>query len=209
MGKNKETPNESAVDDYVRAIETLRGTADWFTLNVSSPNTPDLRKLQAPAAMRALVSQAVAAAGAVPVLVKLAPDFESGALEETVDAIVEGGAAGLIASNTTLTRNGLRDLEKAQEAGGLSGRPLTALATQTVRRVYSRTQGRVPLVGVGGIATADDAWEKLLAGANLLQIYSAMIYHGPTLAHDIHVGLQARMDAEGVRHLSDIVGQGN
>lgn len=208
VGKNKDTPNEAAADDYVMAIEILRGTADWFTLNVSSPNTPDLRKLQEPAAMRALVAEAVAAAGAVPVLVKLAPDFIAGALEETVDAILQGGAAGLIASNTTLTRPGLRDATTAAEAGGLSGRPLRSLATQTVRRVYAQTQGKVPIIGVGGIETADDAWDKLLAGADLLQVYSAFIYRGPTLLHDLHVGLQARMDAEGVRNLRELVGQG-
>ena len=207
VGKNKETPNEAAVDDYVAAIEQLRGLADWFTLNVSSPNTPDLRKLQAPGAMRALVEQSVAAAGPTPVLVKVAPDFEDDALEQTVDAVLEGGAAGVIASNTTLTRPNLRETARASETGGLSGAPLKHLATATIRRVYARTQGKVPLIGVGGIATAEDAWEKLLAGADLLQVYSALIFAGPGLAKELHLGLLDIMEGEGVKSLAEVVGQ--
>lgn len=208
LGKNKETPNEQAVDDYLTAIADLQGLCDWFTLNVSSPNTPDLRKLQEPRAMRSLVEQAVRAAGKTPVLVKLAPDFAPGELEATVDAVLEGGAAGLIASNTTLTRPHVAGHARAQETGGLSGQPLRELATQTVARVYARTQGRVPLVGVGGIATAEDAIDKLLAGANLLQVYSALIFEGPGLVRRLHLGLLEWMDREGVRDLAGIVGMG-
>ncbi len=208
VGKNKDTPNDAAVDDYVAAIEQLRGLCDWFTLNVSSPNTPDLRKLQEPAAMRARVAQSVAAAGATPVLVKLAPDFVDEALEQTVDAVLEGGAAGVMASTTTLTRPNLRDTVRAAEVGGLSGAPLKPLATAMVRRVYARTQGRVPVIGVGGIATADDAWEKILAGADLLQVYSALIFEGPGLAKALHEGLLDIMAREGVRTLGEVVGQG-
>ncbi len=208
VGKNKDTPNEAAVDDYVAAIEQLRGLSDWFTLNVSSPNTPDLRKLQQPSAMRALVEQSVRAAGATPVLVKVAPDFVDDDLEQTIDAVLEGGAAGVIASNTTLTRDNLRDTARAQEAGGLSGAPLKDKATQTIRRVYARTQGRVPVIGVGGIATADDAWEKLLAGADLLQVYSALIFQGPGVVKAIHLGLLDIMEREGVKSIGEVVGQG-
>ena len=208
VGKNKDTPNEAAVDDYVAAIEQLRGLCDWFTLNVSSPNTPDLRKLQQPSAMRALVEQSVQAAAGTPVLVKVAPDFVDNELEATVDAVLEGGAAGVIACNTTLRRTNLRDTARAQEAGGLSGAPLTDLATATIRRVYARTQGRVPVIGVGGIASADDAWDKLLAGADLLQLYSALIFQGPGLVKAIHLGLLDIMDREGVKRLGDVVGQG-
>ncbi len=208
IGKNKETANEAAIDDYLAAIEQLRGLCDWFTLNVSSPNTPDLRKLQAPETMRALVAQSVAAAGATPVLVKLAPDFVDDALEQTVDAVLEGGAAGVIASNTTLTRANLRETARASETGGLSGAPLKDLATATIRRVYARTQGRVPVIGVGGITTAEDAWQKILAGADLLQVYSALIFEGPGLARTLHEGLADILAREGVRSLADAVGQG-
>ncbi len=208
IGKNKDTPNEEAVDDYLAAIEQLRGLSDWFTLNVSSPNTPDLRKLQQPAALRALVEQSVQAAGTTPVLVKVAPDFVEDELEATVDAVLEGGAAGVIATNTTLRRPDLRDAARASEAGGLSGAPLKDLATQTIRRVYARTRGRVPVIGVGGITTADDAWEKLLAGADLLQVYSALIFHGPGLAKQLHLGLLDIMEREGVKKLGDVVGRG-
>lgn len=207
IGKNRDTPNEAAVDDYLDAIEQLRGLSDWFTLNVSSPNTPDLRKLQEPTALRALVAQSVQAAGTTPVLVKVAPDFVEGELEATVDAVLEGGAAGVIATNTTLRRSNLRDGIRAQEAGGLSGAPLKDLATQTIRRVYARTQGRVPVIGVGGIATADDAWEKILAGADLLQVYSVLIFEGPGVVKDLHLGLLDIMAREGVTRLADVVGQ--
>jgi dihydroorotate dehydrogenase len=208
VGKNKDTPNEAAVDDYLAAIEQLRGLCDWFTLNVSSPNTPDLRKLQEPSAMRALVEQSVRAAGNTPVLVKVAPDFVDDELEQTVDAVLEGGAAGVIATNTTLRRPDLREAVTAQQAGGLSGAPLKDVATRTIRRVYARTRGRVPVIGVGGIATADDAWEKLLAGADLLQLYSALIFHGPGIVEQIHLGLLEIMAREGVHALHEVVGQG-
>ena len=208
IGKNKETPNAAAVDDYLLAISDLRGRCAWFTLNVSSPNTPDLRQLQEPARLRDLVAQSVRAAAPTPVLVKLAPDFGAGELEATVDAVLEGGAAGIIASNTTLQRPGLGGGLYAGEAGGLSGAPLRALATQAIRRVRSRTAGRVPIIGVGGIATADDAWEKLLAGADLLQIYTALIYDGPGLVRTLHGDLLQRLEREGARSLSEVVGQG-
>lgn len=208
IGKNKDTPNEQAADDHDLAIERLRDLADYLVINLSSPNTPDLRALQQPAWVRALVRRAVQAARGVPVLVKLAPDFGPGELEAAVDAALEGGVQGFVVSNTTLARPGLRS-PLGGEAGGLSGRPLQPLALQALRRVRARTQGRVPIVGVGGIATGADAWQRLLAGADLLQVYTALIYEGPGLPGSILRGLLEILARHGVSDVAEVVGQGD
>lgn len=207
VGKNKDTPNERAVDDYVAAIETLRGVADYLVVNLSSPNTPDLRALQQPVHVRSLVRQGVAAAGQVPVLVKVAPDFATGELEASVDAALEGGAAGILACNTTLARPPALRSPNANETGGLSGQPLRDLATATVRRVRARTQGRVPIVGIGGIASAQDAYDKVLAGADLVQVYTGLVFHGPGLIPRIRTGLADLLARDGFRSVAEAVGQ--
>ncbi len=206
VGRNKDTPNDRAVDDYVAAIELLRERADYLVVNLSSPNTPDLRALQQPVHVRALVQQAVLAAGNRPVLVKVAPDFAVGELEACVDAALDGGAGGILASNTTLERPSTLRSPKAMESGGLSGRPLRDLATVTVRRVFSRTQGRVPVIGIGGIASAEDAYAKVLAGAQLLQIYTGLIYHGPGVVRRICAGLAELAAADGFATVAQAVG---
>lgn len=207
IGRNKDTANADAANDHASAMAALQGLGDWFVVNLSSPNTPELRALQAPDQVRALVAAAVAAAGGVPVLVKLAPDFEAGGLEATVDAALAGGAGGFVATNSTLQRPpSLRDRAGAAQAGGLSGAPLRALATEAVRRIYRRTRGCVPIVGVGGIDSAAAAYEKLRAGANLLQVYTGLVYAGPTLARTVLEGLGDLLSRDGLPDVSAAVG---
>jgi len=210
IGKNKTTPNEHAIDDYLRALELLGRFADWIVVNVSSPNTPGLRELQSPMAMRSLVGSLVKAApegrsgGPVPIVVKLAPDWEGDDLERTVDAVLEGGAKGLVATNTTLGRDGLRS-PAASETGGLSGAPLREVATSIIRRIRKRIGPDMALVGVGGIDSADAVWEMLEAGADAVELYTALIYEGPGLVRRIHRDLVARMEREGVGSLGEVV----
>lgn len=184
IGKSKVTPLEQAVEDYVSSIGALNGLADYFAVNVSSPNTPGLRSLQDAGPLQELLSAMVQEASA-PVLVKLAPDLADHALQEAINVATEAGAAGFIATNTTLRRDNIAasDRQFAMEAGGLSGGPLTAQALAVVRKVATATD--LPVIGVGGIMTADDAARMLDAGARLVQIYTGLIYSGPALIHRI------------------------
>ncbi|MSP59116.1 MAG: quinone-dependent dihydroorotate dehydrogenase [Myxococcales bacterium] len=206
VGRNRDTPNEAAEEDYRAAIGALRQVADYFVINVSSPNTVGLRALQNPSSVGALVAAAVAAAGGVPVLIKLAPDLEADALAETAAAALEGGAAGFVAANTTIGREGLAPSPATAEAGGLSGAPLRALATETVRRLYRATRGRVPILGVGGIFTAADAYEKIRAGASLVQVYTGLIYEGPGMVRRINRGLLRLLARDGLPDLTAAIG---
>jgi dihydroorotate dehydrogenase len=209
VGKNRETPNEEASDDYRRAIESLWPVADYFVVNVSSPNTPGLRDLQRPGSIQHVVGTAVAAAGGPgprrPVLVKVSPDLTDSELDETVAAIVDGGADGLVATNTTTGRIGLHS-PRAVEAGGLSGEPLRWRANDVCRRIYRRTAGRVPIVGVGGIFTAEDAYERIRAGATLVQIYTALIYDGPGAFGRICRGIVRLLERDRLSHITDAIG---
>ncbi|GGM14299.1 dihydroorotate dehydrogenase (quinone) [Deinococcus aerophilus] len=213
IGKNKDTPNEDAAADYRRCVEALGDVADAFVVNVSSPNTPGLRALQAAGDLEELV-RAVAQqveAGRVrhlrrpPVLVKLAPDLHPADFEASVEAVRRAGAQGLIISNTTLDRSGLGSLHRA-EAGGLSGQPLAAKSTALVREAYRLTGGHLPIVGVGGVFGAEDAYAKLRAGASLIELYTALIYGGPGVVRGLNRGLSALLARDGVRHLSEVVG---
>ncbi len=218
LGKSKLTPAEDAPADYAASLDLLHGFADYVTVNVSSPNTPGLRDLQATGPLGAILDaldevQARKAAGRAgaprPVLVKLAPDLEGEQVDAVVDLALERGLAGLIVGNTTLSREGLRSpAALTGEAGGLSGAPLRDRATALVERVARRARGRLVVIGVGGVFTADDAWDKLAAGASLVQVYTGFVYGGPGTARAIAGGLLARMDREGVAHVSEIVGSG-
>ncbi|MBO3741035.1 quinone-dependent dihydroorotate dehydrogenase [Actinoplanes flavus] len=180
LGKSKVTPLEEAVEDYLTSYRLLHPYADYIAVNVSSPNTPGLRNLQDSEAIAALLK---ALAGPVPVLVKIAPDLTETAIAELLEVCLEHGAAGIIATNTTLSRDGLAasDRHLASEAGGLSGAPLTARAREVVRFVHTESGGRLPIIGVGGIMSADDASRMFDAGAALVQLYSGFIYQGPDL----------------------------
>ena len=185
IGKNKDTPVEEATADYLTCVGALTGLADYLAVNVSSPNTPGLRSLQDAGPLGELLRAVVDAAGEVPVLVKLAPDLSDPALDEALDVALAAGVAGIIATNTTLSREGVTAGERAtadREAGGLSGAPLTLRSREVVRAVRARTE--LPLIGVGGVMTGADAAELVAAGADLVQLYTGLVYAGPTLVAD-------------------------
>lgn len=213
IGKNKVTPNEEATSDYLKCVRALQDVADAFVVNVSSPNTPGLRALQAADDLKGLVQAVVQAVEAQrvrtlrrpPVLVKLAPDLHPADFEASVQAVLDAGAGGLIVSNTTLSRDGLTH-PHAKETGGLSGKPLTQRSTELVRDAYRLTRGRIPIVGVGGIFTAEDAYDKIRAGADLVEVYSALIYEGPGLVRRLNVGLSELLRKDGLRNVSEAVG---
>jgi len=207
VGKNKDTAIAEATADYLASIEALRDVADWFVVNVSSPNTSDLRELQKPRYLRDLVAQCTTAAKGKAVLVKLAPDFDDGDLTATVEAALLGGASGIVACNTTTQRPGLPG-QYAQQSGGLSGRPLRDLATKTIANVYKVTRGCVPIIGVGGVTTSQDYWDKLCAGANLVQIYTALIYAGPSLIGRLNAELLEQLRLDGIANAQQVVGSG-
>jgi dihydroorotate dehydrogenase len=193
LGKSKATPLEEAIDDYLTSLRALAPYGDYFAINVSSPNTPGLRSLQDRAHLTALLA-ALRAETAKPILVKLAPDLSQQAIEEAVEVCVDGGAAGIIATNTTLSRNGLAPAEKAvaEQAGGLSGRPLAARSREVVAVISKLTDGRMPIVGVGGLSGPDDAMAMIDAGASLVQLYTGLIYQGPGLLRAINRALAHR-----------------
>jgi dihydroorotate dehydrogenase len=204
LGKSRATPLEEATADYARSLRALFPFADYIAVNVSSPNTPGLRDLQAEDHLARLLDELVRVNRECardhgrpprPLLVKIAPDLGDEGIAAAVRVAIDGGAAGLIATNTTIGRQGLR--APVDEAGGLSGRPLRARSTQVVRIAHQAAAGRLPIIGVGGIFSADDAWEKLRAGASLVQIYTGLIYEGPLLARHIVHGLAERMRREG------------
>ncbi|WP_134773841.1 quinone-dependent dihydroorotate dehydrogenase [Ornithinimicrobium flavum] len=182
IGKNKDTPVERAVEDYRTCVRALDGLADYLAVNVSSPNTPGLRSLQDAGPLAELIGEVVRSAAGVPVLVKLAPDLGDEALEEAVGVALGSGASGFVATNTTLSREGVHPAERVRaeaETGGLSGAPLTLRARDVVRRVRRLTDA--PLVGVGGVMTGADARALVDAGADLVQLYTGLVYAGPAL----------------------------
>lgn len=207
VGRNKATPNEAATDDYLAALAPLRAHADYVAVNVSSPNTPGLRSLQDPGSLRRLVEAVVGMASPAPVVVKLSPDLSPEDLDGAIDACLEAGARGLIVANTSLARPAsLRCQETALEAGGLSGTPLLEGTVALVAHARRRAGGGVAIIGAGGIASADDAWRVLAAGADLVQIYTAFIYGGPALPARILRGLRDRLRREGRSSVTELRG---
>lgn len=197
IGKNKLTPNENAIDDYLCCFETLFEVVDYFVVNVSSPNTPNLRALQEKAPLLALLSALQMRnreyAAPKPILLKIAPDLSEDQLKEIVEIVDESDIAGIIATNTTISREGLLSSDK-DEAGGLSGAPLTQKSLEVIRFLAKESNGRFPIIGVGGIMSAKDALDKLDAGASLVQLYSGFIYEGPVLIEEINRSLLARLE---------------
>ncbi|ABS62060.1 dihydroorotate dehydrogenase [Parvibaculum lavamentivorans DS-1] len=205
IGANKDAADRIA--DYEAGIRAFEGLASYFTVNISSPNTPGLRALQNKAELQNLVARVLAARkGKTPVLLKIAPDLNAEELGDIAEVALEQGLDGLIVSNTTIAREGLVSGVNANETGGLSGAPLFPMSTAVLRDMYRLTGGRLPLVGVGGISSADDAYAKIRAGASLVQLYSALTYDGPPLVARIKQGLAARLAADGFAHLKDAVG---
>jgi dihydroorotate dehydrogenase len=199
LGKSKLTPIEDAVSDYVHSLRRLHPFADYVAINVSSPNTPGLRSLQDRGQLGALLAalrregDALAGPGrpSVPLLVKLAPDLTEPAIAELLDVCTEHGVAGIIATNTTLSRDGATGPHLA-EAGGLSGRPLTGRALDVVRFIATETGGALPIIGVGGILDADDADRMFDTGASLVQLYTGLLYRGPALVRQINRAVAVR-----------------
>ena len=199
IGKNKTTPNERAVDDYAICFEKLFPYVDYFVVNVSSPNTPNLRDLQEKAPLTALLSHLQtlnrAKTAPKPLLLKIAPDLTNGQLDDILDIWRTTGIDGIIATNTTISRAGLKSSETEVTQignGGLSGAPLRARATEVIRYLHQKSRGELTIVGVGGITRPEDALEKLDAGAALVQLYSGMVYAGPGLVRDINRAILAR-----------------
>lgn len=193
LGKQKETPLEEAVEDYRAVLAAVHRWADYLAVNVSSPNTPGLRRLQGGRYLERLLAELVSetrARGAAegvaprPLLVKIAPDLEEGELDEILESVAASGVAGVIATNTTVSRPGLTD-PAAGESGGLSGRPLEERATRMVARIHHLTGGRVPVIGVGGVENGEDVVKKLEAGASLVQLYTGLVYQGPGVVGSI------------------------
>jgi dihydroorotate dehydrogenase len=199
IGKNKTTPNEEAVNDYVYCFEKLFPHVDYFVVNVSSPNTPNLRALQDKEPLTKLLSTLQELnqrkTSPKPLLLKIAPDLTDTQLDDILEIAADTKLDGIIATNTTISREGLSTSAKEIEAignGGLSGKPLRERATEVIRYLHDRSNGQLPIIGVGGITSAADAKEKLDAGASLIQVYSGMVYAGPALVKEIKKGLLSK-----------------
>lgn len=208
IGKTKVVPLENAIDDYRLSARLLGPLADFVVVNVSSPNTPGLRDLQAVDSLRPIL-QAVQDEVHVPVLVKIAPDLADADIDAVADLAVELGLAGIVATNTTIGREGLRTPAEQVEAigaGGLSGAPVADRSLAVLRRLYGRVGGRIAIVSVGGIETVDQAWERICAGADLLQVYTGFIYGGPLWLYQLNAGLAERVRAGGFSSIADAVG---
>lgn len=193
IGKNKDTPNEKATDDYVICFEALFPYVDYFVVNVSSPNTPDLRALQDKEPLTRLLSRLqelnLKKSAPKPILLKIAPDLNNDQLNDIIEIVGETKIAGIIATNTTISREGLNESKERIEAigaGGLSGEPVRQRSTEVIRYLSKKTNGKLTIIGVGGISSAEDAIEKLDAGAALIQIYTGLIYEGPALIKNIN-----------------------
>ena len=217
LGKNKTSP--SAINDYSRGLRELGQYADYAVINISSPNTPGLRDLQGKHELRSLLSalvqvrnslppphSAAAAGRRLPLLVKIAPDLTAEDKQDIAEVVLGTGIDGLVISNTTITRPPTLTSPASKETGGLSGRPLARLATDTIRDMYVLTEGRLPIVGVGGVESGSDVWDKMRAGASVVQLYSAFVFDGPCVVSRIKAELVERMAREGVANVSELVG---
>ena len=215
LGKSKITPLDQAVEDYVQSFRLLKALGDYFVVNVSSPNTPGLRSLQTSENLAPILSALQAENhDHKPLLVKIAPDLEWEAIAEVLDLAYTHELAGIVATNTTIRRDGLKTERILQtgnrvieEPGGLSGAPLRDRATEVIRFLYQKSEGRIPIIGVGGIFTAEDAWEKLTAGASLLQVYTGWIYGGPEMIRHVLSGLVQQLDHYQIDTIQGAIGQ--
>ncbi len=211
IGMNKGQEDPAA--DYCLLVRTLGGYADYLTVNISSPNTPGLRNLQARENLLPLLErilgerQKSCAANMPPVLVKLAPDLDDTQLEDVAKSLLESGVDGVILTNTTLSRPEFLPEVFRKEQGGLSGRPLTQKSTDIIRKFYNLTNGKLPIVGAGGISCAQDAYEKIKAGASLVQLYSALVFQGPALVSDILNELPHLLEKDDFSHISHATGK--
>lgn len=209
IGANK--LSEDPINDYVVGLKKVLGLADYFTINISSPNTPGLRKLQGKEALDELLEKLKAVrddAGLEkepPLILKIAPDLNQAECEDIAEIILKHKMDGLIVSNTTLSRDGLTS-EHKDESGGLSGKPLFGLSTMMLFEMYKLTHGEIPLIGVGGISSGEEAYAKIRAGASLVQLYSALVYHGPGLVRDINKELEVLLKKDGFSNVTQAIG---
>jgi len=228
LGKSKVTPLEKAAEDYAYSFQRLRNLADFFVVNVSSPNTPGLRQLQDKAALEEIfaalqevnvasrrqtaanisgkTSAALCRDAATPILVKVAPDLSLEALDEILELAQLRNISGIVATNTTITRPHTDDAAAKRiyaENGGLSGKPLRARSTEVINHIFKQTKGRLPIIGVGGVFNADDAWEKIMAGASLVQVYTGLVYEGPGIVKEIVRGLAKKMQQTDISDLQE------
>lgn len=214
LGKSKVTPLEKAAADYLGSFQLLKELGDYFVVNVSSPNTPGLRSLQDSAQLAAIFDALQQEnQGRKPLLVKIAPDLEWEAIAQVIEVAKTYQLAGIIATNTTISRDGLKTeiIEKTsnsikEEAGGISGAPLKQRATEVIRFIWQQTRGTLTIVGSGGIFTAEDAWEKIAAGASLVQVYTGLIYEGPWMVRRLNEGLLQKLQERGLSDISQAVG---
>ena len=212
--KSKIASLDDAAKDYVGSFKYLQDVADYFVINVSSPNTPGLRSLQTGEQLEPILSglQAVNTQNK-PILIKIAPDLEWQDIKDIVNLATNYNLSGVIATNTTIRRDGLKTkiLKETgnrieNEAGGISGLPVKERATEVIRFIYQETKGKLPIIGVGGIFTSQDAWEKIIAGASLLQVYTGWIYQGPWMVNEVLSGLATRLNKAGLASIADAVG---
>jgi dihydroorotate dehydrogenase len=216
LGKSKITSLELAAQDYLESFRLLKDLGDYFVVNVSSPNTPGLRSLQDAAMLSQILDMLQQENIAQkPIFVKIAPDLEWEAISDIIALVKTYRIAGLIATNTTISREGLKTqiIEKTgkspqEEAGGISGKPVRDRSTEVIRFIYQQTQGQMPIIGVGGIFTAEDAWEKITAGACLIQTYTGWIYEGPMMVRRIMSGLLTKLEENGLTSISQAIGIG-
>ena len=218
LGKSKVTPLEDAPSDYSGSIKILWKHADFFVINVSSPNTPGLRDLQESKNLESVIKKCCeinkeCSAGdnstEKPLLVKISPELDDGFLEDIVRLVKKHRLSGIVATNTTVDRPETRHTSSEKiykEVGGLSGVPLKDKSTEMIRRIYRLTKGKIPIIGVGGIFTAEDAWNKITAGASIVQLYTGLVFEGPGIAKSIVKGLKRRVKSEGLESISDAVG---
>ncbi len=231
IGKNKNVPNKEATENYLKSFDLVYPVADYIVVNISSPNTPNLRELQRANSLDELLGELQSlnkvrssesgergsddlspCAGTPylkPLLVKIAPDLTESEIESVVDIVLRHQMAGIIATNTTISRLGLQtnDVNQIGE-GGLSGHPLTQRSTEVISMIYRYSKGKLPIIGVGGIFTAEDAFDKIAAGASLIQAYTGFVYGGPMFANDINVGLAAILRERGFSTIDEAVGSG-
>jgi dihydroorotate dehydrogenase len=226
IGKNKDVPNEEAIENYLQSFELAHEVADYIAVNVSSPNTPNLRELQKAENLEELLGELqkrnrvlsssfslpnaehkpteVGTQNLKPLLVKIAPDLSEDEIEAIVDISLRLDLAGIIATNTTIKRENLKT--EIDENGGLSGKPLQNLSNEIISKIYKYSKGKLPVIGVGGIFTAEDAFEKIACGASLLQAYTGFIYKGFAFAQDINSGLSEILREKGFRHMDEAIG---
>lgn len=227
IGRNKDVRNEEATDNYLRCFEIVHGVADYVAVNVSSPNTPNLRELQRSDSLEELLKalqkrngeltsrnvrgneqgDGLPDAGKKPILIKIAPDLNEAEIEAIVDIAVRYEISGIIATNTTISRKGLssQDVDRIGN-GGLSGKPLEKRSNEVISAIYRYSKGKLPIIGAGGVFTAKDAFTKIAAGASLIQAYTGFVYGGPTFANDIKAGLASILRARGFGTVEDAVG---